>query len=699
MGARLLGVALALSAAASAQTARVVLRWKEVPGAKAYELQIAKDPTFVEIVLQTQTTTAGYRWEELPTAVHWYRVRSFDAEGRPSEWSPARTIAVDSAPPAQVKPADGASVTCGAPVVFEVSGSPFVKEYVLELSQTQDFARPKTLSSVTPSFTVSDLGSGTWWWRVRGVDAKGRSAGPGPARGLHVRLAAPRPKAVGDVTLGTAQVTLSWMPVACAARWVVEATYDGKERISLPSTQPQVAFKTGAAGEYRWRVAAIDDAGRTGEFSHEVSFRVRLASPEPKAEAVSGRFIELSWSSVPFATAYRVELFEKEVGAKPLASALVSRTSWRSPELLPGRYVWQVTAQDGQGHTSTPSAPRAFERLAPVALPTPALDAPAEGEALDVGVALEVRWPAVAGAVRYEVAVDDSAPVAVDAPHFAHPALPPGTHRVAVRALGDDGVSPWSAPRHFHVGVPEVRRATLEVVGQEVRVTLFDAAGHRVARARPILRVASGRLTQPQHTEGLWTAQWTPPEEGKDTLYLEERAFRAQWELERPLPAPLALGAFAGGLFNGGAVASPTGSLAITWRLPVLKRRLVGELRGGFYAAFSEVPVGPETVRGSGWLFPLALLVGWSQPVGAYLLRGGVGPGLQVGSFVVDGARGAAVAPGVEVVAGGGRLLGPGRVEVELGVSYARFDTETFRLNAGGFAVRVGYAVDVLGGR
>ena len=82
------GVLLLVSSVSQAQNARIVLRWKDVPGASAYELQIARDPAFVEIVLQTRTTSAGYRWEQLPTTTHWWRVRSFDAESRASEWSP-----------------------------------------------------------------------------------------------------------------------------------------------------------------------------------------------------------------------------------------------------------------------------------------------------------------------------------------------------------------------------------------------------------------------------------------------------------------------------------------------------------------------------------------------------------------------------------------------------------------------------------
>ena len=94
-----LGLLLLTPLMGFAQSARIVLRWKDVPGAKGYELQIAKDAAFVEVVLQTRVPTPAYRWEQLPSVTHWWRVRSFDAEGRASEWSQPRTVALESTVP------------------------------------------------------------------------------------------------------------------------------------------------------------------------------------------------------------------------------------------------------------------------------------------------------------------------------------------------------------------------------------------------------------------------------------------------------------------------------------------------------------------------------------------------------------------------------------------------------------------------
>lgn len=676
-----------------------MLRWKEVPGAKAYELQIAKDPTFVEVVLQTQTTTAGYRWEELPTATHWYRVRSFDADGRPSEWSPARTISIDSVVPEQVRPDDGAAFTCGETVTFEVQASKVVKEYVLELSASADFAVARQVRSPEPLVRVGDLAPGAWWWRVKTVDLKDREAGPGPARALRVRLVAPRPRPTADVLVTAGQVTLGWAPVACAARWVVEATHDGKERVAIASTQPSLAFKTSTAGEYRWRVAGVDAAGRTGDFSVEQTFHVKLPTPVPRGEQVRGRFVEVSWGPVVAASGYLVELLAAEAQGPTLASASVTATSWKSPELKPGPYAWRVTAKDTSGHASAPTAPRTFELDAPTTLATPVLESPAQGAAVDEGAPVEVAWGAVAGATRYEVAVDDGVPVVVTEPRHVVPPPGRGLHAVKARALSDDAVSRWSQPWPFFWGVPPVAQAQLELVGQELRVTLRDERGAAVGKTAPRFSVARGAVGPAGEREGRWVMAWTPPGDGRDVLTVEERAFRAELPLAAPEPGPLVVGAFAGGVFNGGAVVSPSLSMGVAWRLPPWRRRLAVEVRGGLFVARGQAELGPLTVAGDAWLWPFALMAAWHQPLSAFVLRGALGPGFMAGAFTVDGVRSTTIAPGLELAVGLGRRLGPGRVEVEVGFSYARFDTEAFRLNAGGFAIRVGYAVDLLGGR
>lgn len=692
-----MGAALLVAGSAAAQNARIVLRWKEVPGASGYELQIARDAAFVEVVLQTRTPTPGYRWEQLPTTTHWWRVRSFDAESRPSEWSAPRTIAVDSAVPVGKAPPDGAVWPCGATVTFELEPSPLVKEYLVELSAGADFASVRTLRAAGPTLEGGVLPTGTWWWRTRAIDVRGREAGPGPVRSFSVRVAAPKPKPVADVMLGTPQVQLSWAPSGCAKSYLVEATHDGKDLVSMTAEEPSTSFRAGVAGEYRWRVASVDERGAAHDFSPESVFRVRLPTPQPRTESV-GVTAQLAWGPVPSAVSYRVEVLRPGDKA-PAFAATVGATSWRTPELPPGAYQWRVSARDALGHASGWSEPRGFERSTEAPLPTPGLVA-LEDDVVSVGAELDLAWARVADAERYEVELDGAPLAPVPSTALRTAPLAEGPHRVRVRALGARGrASEWSEALELYAGVPPVAVARVEVLASALSVVLLDARGRPVRAAAPRFTVDVGALGEAQLREGRWLVPWAPPASGRDTLRVEERDFSAALAVVAPQDAPFSLAVRGGGLFSGGAVSSPTGHVAFTARLPLLRRRPGVEARVGVYGAASALDVGGVLVEGRATLVPISLLLAWHHELGPVTLKAGVGPALQLGWFAVGDEQAFAAAPGVEAALGVSRRLGPGRLELDVAGLYSRFETPVARLHAGGVGLRLGYAVDLGGER
>jgi hypothetical protein len=687
-----------VASVALAQSARIVLRWKEVAGASAYELQIAKDPGFVEVVLQTRSTTAGYRWEELPQVTHWWRVRSIDAEGRAGEWSPPRTIAVDSVVPEVRRPAEAGLVPCGGPVEVELAASKLVKDYELEVSSTPGFQGARELKQATPTFALGVLGAGPWYVRARAVDLKGTRSAAGPVRSFIVRVPAPKLKPVADQPLGAGQVQLAWAESACAASYLVEANNEGRDRVSVGAKELMLAFKSNGAGEYRWRVAGVDEHGTTGEWSQEGVFHVKLPAPVLKAESVGATRAELSWASVPTATSYKVELFgDQKPPLAPRAQATVTTPSWKSGDLPSGFYSWRVQAKDARGHLSAFSELRRFERRVLQPLPVPTFAAlpdlfPSHAE-------VDVSWRAVEGAVDYELEVDGTSLPTLTATHLNLASLADGEHAVRVRALALPArESPPSAPLTFFVGVPEVADARVRVVGEEVQVTLVDARGRVVLGAAPRLSVKQGTLSAPVLRDERWVSKWSSVTD-EDVLTIDERAFHAAREVHRALPPQFWVAGGFGGVFNGGAVSSPSGVLSLGTRLPVFGRRLGVELRGGLAHAASTLPLGGLSVTGSAWLVPMSLLANWQQAVGSFVVRGAVGPSLQVAVVTVGSVRDTRVLPGVEAAASLARPLGPGRLELELGFTYARFDDPAARLNAGGIALRVGYVLDFELGR
>lgn len=691
------GVALGLlvSLTASAQSARIVLRWKDVPGAKGYELQIAKDPAFVEVVLQTRVPTPAYRWEQLPSVTHWWRVRSFDAESRPSEWSQPRTVALESAVPVPKSPADEALLPCAQSVELVFEASPLVKEFVVDVSLSKDFTPARQLTSKTAQVSLGALPPGVWHWRAKAIDMRDRTGEYSQVRRFTIRAGAPKAKTPPDVVLGTPAVTLAWSEVACATSWVVEASSDSKDKVSLTATSTSLAFKPNAAGEYRWRVAAVDERGTPGEWSQESVFRVRLATPSPRGESSTPLKLDLAWTPVVGASQYRVEIASERDFKQLASSGVVPAPQFRATDVTPGRVYWRVQARDDKGHTSAFTEPRPVDVVAPDPLDPIVWQKPAGDVVVPEGEGVELAWAPVDKAVFYELEVDGQMTQVASAQKVLTD-LGVGSHVVRVRAKGNASrVSGWSDEREVFVGVPPIARAQVTVVGDVLQIVLKDGRGRPVMNVTPKLSVEKGAVGAPVAKDGFFAASWTAPADGEDVLRIEERDFVTELELARPLPAAVSIAARGGGLFNFSSVTSPTLTVGLTWRPPVLSRRLGLEARAGVYSAARTVDFGVEQVKAQAWVFPFSVLVGWHQPIGAYVLHAGIGPAFQLALLTVGNARETRVVGDLELAVGVGRKLGPGFLEVEVSGLFGALDGQLARLSASGLGLKVGYAFEL----
>jgi hypothetical protein len=698
----LLALAIPSEAYAKGSRVSVVLRWKAVPTARSYELQIAPDRAFTEVLVGTRVPTAAYRWQQAPATVHWWRVRSIDADGREGPWSPPSTVQVDALTPTPVAPTDGATVPCGQAVTFTLEPAPSAKGFVVELSRTPDFSAVHVQQRAASTTVSVELGAGTWHWRARAVVGSSEAlSDPSPVRRLTVSLDAPKPKATAETVLGV-PVTLAWAEVACARSWAVEVTSPSGQKASLTSTTLGAAFKPALPGDHRWRVAAVDEAGAVSAWSAESVLRVGLAAPEPQAEPLGA--LELRWAAVAGATSYRVELSTSRTFKQLVASAQTSATTYPLPTTIEGQLYWRVQAKDARGRSSAYSAPREVQRAPSASAPPPRAPPPTrltrpDADAEVASSMVDVAWEPSAGASGYELEVDGAVTPAQGTPPSIGP-LPDGAHTLRVRALGEGGASSdWSAPLRFSVVMP-VAGAEASADEREVRVVLKDATGRALLGRRPTLRVQRGALGAPVEREGGYIAPWTPPADGRDVLRVEERGAVFEVPLaraERTVKASLAVRA--GWLSNLTSVSSPTVAVGATWRLPVLGRRLGVEGRVGVFRSQLDVDLGVEQVSGTAWAVPVSALLSWAQPVGPVVLRGGAGPALTPVLLRVGGASEATLRPGVELALGGGVRLGPGELELEVAWLWSpTLDGALARLAAGGLAVRLGYAFD-LGGR
>lgn len=90
--------------AADAAAGRVVLRWRPVPGAAAYDLQVAADPAFLRRLVDVRVELAGHRLGPPTPERRYWRVRTVDPDGRPGPWSTPRVIEGMASPSVEPEP-------------------------------------------------------------------------------------------------------------------------------------------------------------------------------------------------------------------------------------------------------------------------------------------------------------------------------------------------------------------------------------------------------------------------------------------------------------------------------------------------------------------------------------------------------------------------------------------------------------------
>lgn len=718
---RLAGLLTVLCAVGTfAQSVRVVLRWKPSAGAVRYQVQIAKDQVFGTPVLDQVVTEPAVKWEELPQVHYWWRVRSYDAEGRASEWSAPRMIGRANAAPAAKSPEDGAIVGCSdAPVAFELEPSELMRGYQVEASLDPRFPLEGTkISSDKSSSLALVLPPGLWHWRTRGTDVQGRPTEPSASRKLSVRLLAPKLKDQPDVALSAQQLTLSWSAVPCAKRYQVEIRGKDKEPVRLEATESQTQFKPSELGEWRWRVTALDPAGQGSEPSLEDTFFVKTSPPVPRAEVLGaasekGREVELPFAAAPGtqASAFTVEVGKGE--GNSFGQTLQLSQSPARLTLPPGRWRWRVSAKDDKGRTSLPSDVRRFVISDVPPPPAPTVLEPAAGALVHGGFdgPLTVKLEPLAAAARYEAMLDDRAPVQSDVPVLTLERVSEGEHTLKVRALARGGVpGPWTTVV-FTRGLPKISRVAisgLEPLPADGKSTLqldllfFDRDENEVSQLEPKFEVTGAVLVsvsapEPNRSRRRLVIR-APDEAVEASLLITERGFTFEQRIDlEPTWSQLMVFGAVGARFNGGAVASFAGHLGFTARPRPFKGFLVLETRVGFYTARADVPLDDGSVlRGSAVVVPVSLLAGgWYDFGGAWSAKLLVGAAVQPAGITLGAASTSGISLAFDVSATVGRKLGPGAVEVTADFLAGGLFSPLAQFQAGGLALLLGYRFDL----
>lgn len=170
--------------------------WKKVEGAVKYEYTASYSLNGVPQVYSDTSESPNYSFSgdtvvrknsQTPDSTYTWKVRAIDANGVAGQWSTEHTVTVDTvAPtaPTNVSPANGAIVN-GASVTqtWGASASSDVAHYVYESyhdAAGNNLRWHEQFNGTTLSKTATNVADGSYWWRVKAVDAAGNESAWSP---------------------------------------------------------------------------------------------------------------------------------------------------------------------------------------------------------------------------------------------------------------------------------------------------------------------------------------------------------------------------------------------------------------------------------------------------------------------------------------------------------------------------------------
>jgi hypothetical protein len=391
----------------------LILRWNEIPGTSVFRVQYAIDTTFAFAVLKGDFIVSGNQLavsDLEKNRVYFWRVKS-EAE---SSWSAVWKFTTTGMPvkPFLKTPAAN-STNLNLPVKFSWSFDSVNANYMLQISESVNFASPQNIIVADTSFTGASLQYGkTYFWRVKGLNVDFDESAWSDSMQFRTKLPAPLLETPLNASVNNdTSVIFSWEKTLLAESYILEISADSLfsqgavfKRVDTSNTR-LVINGLNFTSDYFWHVYAYNKAGDYSNWSDTVRFRTKFPAPQPIFPADSARELDTSviftWLAQNNAYQYRLQVSRDTLFKNLLADSLTSLTQVKNDSLLYGKaYYWRLNSRNKTGDTSSWTAVRTFSTQ----LPKPRLLLP-RSDSVNAPTNIDFSLSAVDSAAFYRVQV------------------------------------------------------------------------------------------------------------------------------------------------------------------------------------------------------------------------------------------------------------------------------------------------------
>ncbi|MNJ94674.1 bacterial transduction protein [compost metagenome] len=427
--------------------------WKSTGDVSRFELETSADEKFSSIATsQYSNETKASVIDPLQTGEYFWRVKAYDKNGEVAVVTPPAKFSVSQLQAPQIinpeiqaelnlevaQPKTGPLLT-SAQIQWKAMRQ--LQSFTWQLATDAEFTNVVKEDTTTAlEAATPPLESGAYWVRVRGTtQGQNVSAWSEPvpfALSLTVQKGTERPTAPilvsksvtfkspapNDRNPATAQApTLQWKPVNKSATYILQIakdmTFENSARYELKSVKAD--WSQYRPGKFFFRVYAKNPNGLISEASEVGVLDITASSPQLHSfDVVRGvgatatpREVPISWTEIPFAKSYLVQMDKSEDFSSPTQLEYTS-TSGKITVPEPGKYRVRVQALDEDNKPVTD-----FSNIEEVLysfrspLGSPTLAEPFNNASIFLQKEMEpfiwLEWKKVKGATSYKVEVSD----------------------------------------------------------------------------------------------------------------------------------------------------------------------------------------------------------------------------------------------------------------------------------------------------
>ena len=353
------------------------LEWNGVNGAESYQVQVALDDQFTNIIVDstTQSTSMTINGLDYDTPYYW-RVRASNYTGD-GMWSDTWMFRTKLQLPDKVsllQPVSGDTIETDSVRLVWNASQPEVDQYQVQISTLDDFSTTELDTIVADTtFLATNLSDGTtYFWRVRAHNVSGWGEFSDTWQ-FTVKIPLPLPAAVvlaspeNGAVINADSVQLVWHPSQPEIlHYLVEVSTkaDFSELLVADSTVTDTAYMvTGLSDSttYYWRVKAHNATG-WGEYSDVWEFTTQFAAPLSLPDKVVLKSpdngstldtleVDLMWfASQPEVDSYQLRVATDTAFSNLVADTVVTDTSFHLTGLENNKtYYWKVRAHNATG--------------------------------------------------------------------------------------------------------------------------------------------------------------------------------------------------------------------------------------------------------------------------------------------------------------------------------------------------------------